>query len=392
MSDIEPIPDPLRLSDAELRAVFGPMTAADLMRTLILSEAHDIRNGAERETRTLRKLWYDLIKPVLSRSGRLNDKTSGGKDVDWDGLLSRYLVEQVRAGAVSYEELRIIDGSRQRRTATGVTRPVLSVQLVGGHYPWVILFTEKDTIWGEVESLATLYGVSAISGGGQPAATCTADIVRQIVESRAFQDYPDEYYPPLTLLSLTDYDPAGYSIAESQAQQIREVSGRYQVRHERIGLTPDQVTPEQREANAYTPKGAGLREWYAETGGVDGLPLGLELDALPLSRLRQMFAEAIEAHVDLEPRRDDLRAALVELIAWETLRPEVERRKRELIALVQRDGLGERIANTEIPDNLFTAAARAGWSTIDPVATSVGGVPLFDCIDEVRDIMREGRQ
>ena len=43
----------------------------------------------------------------------------------------------------------------------------------------MILFTEKDTIWPEVENLASLYGVSAISGGGQPAAACTADVVRQ---------------------------------------------------------------------------------------------------------------------------------------------------------------------------------------------------------------------
>lgn len=383
MSDIEPIPNPLALPDAELRAVFGRMCNADLLRTLVLSEAHDIRAGAERETRTLRGLWYDLVKPILSRSGRLNDKTATGKDVDWDGLLSRYLAEQVRAGATSYEELRIIDGSRQRRPAAGVTRTMADVQLVGAHYPWVILFTEKDTIWSEVESLATLYGVSAISGGGQPAATCTADIVRRILVSKTYSD------EPLILLSLTDYDPAGYIIAEAQASQLREAALYCDVHHERIGLTPDQMTVEQRAANAYTPKGAGLREWYAQTGGVDGQPLGLELDALPLSRLRQIFAEAIEAHVDMTPRRDDLRAALVELLAWEVLRPEVERQLAALVALVQRDGLGERIANAEIPGELFSAAARAGWSTIDPVATTFGGAPLFDCIDEVRSVMAE---
>ena len=61
------------------------------------------------------------------------------------------------------------------------------MQLVGGHYPWLILFTEKDTIWGELESLASLYGVSAISGGGQPSAACTADIVRLILASEAYR-------------------------------------------------------------------------------------------------------------------------------------------------------------------------------------------------------------
>lgn len=379
MSDIEPIANPLALPDAELRAVFGPLCNADLLRTLVLSEAHDIRAGAERETRTLRGLWYALVKPVLSRSGRLNDKTASGHDVDWDGLLSRYLAEQVRAGATSYAELRIIDDSRQRRPAAEAGLAVAEVQLVGAHYPWVILFTEKDTIWRQIESLATLYGVSAISGGGQPAATCTADVVRRIREV-----YDGEV---LILLSLTDYDPAGYIIAEAQATQLREAARGYEVHHERIGLTPDQLTAEECAANAYTPKGAGLREWYAQTGGVDGRPLGLELDALPLSRLRGMFAEAIEAHVDLTPRHDDLRLALVELLAWEVLRPEVEQRLAALVALVQHNGLGERIASTEIPAQLFVGAARAGWSTIDPVATTFGGSPLFDCVADIRAAM-----
>ena len=120
---------------------------------------------------------------------------------------------------------------------------------------------------------------------------------------------------------------------------------------------------------------------------MDGEPLGLELDALPLSRLRAMFAEGIEARVDLGPRYDDLRAALLELTAWETLRPEMERRKEALITRVQSDGIWARVAATEVPGGLFTAAAGAGWRTINPVTTEYGGAPLFDCVDEIRGLM-----
>jgi len=375
--------NPLDMTDAALQALFGDVPDSDLMRTLILTEAHAIRNGAERERRTMRNFWYDHVKPVLSRAGRLGDKTSGGKDVDWPAKLSVYLTELVRAGETSYSELRIVDGSRQRRPAADIVRQVATVRLVGGHYPWVIIFTEKDTIWGELETLASLYGVSAISGGGQPSAACTADIVRAIFESEAY-DGED-----LILLTLTDYDPSGYSIARNQFSQLQEATGdRCQVWHERLGLAPGQLSRAERDAKAYTPKPEGFAAWYAETGGVDGRPLGLELDALPISRLRAMFAEGIERHIDLTPRRADLQEAFLELLAWELLRDRVEARKAWMIAQVKRNGLWARIQQANLPSNLFALAARAGWETIDPTAPFYAdGGYLFDCAAEVRAVM-----
>ena len=43
--------------------------------------------GAEREERTMRNVWYDYIKPILSRSGLLEKRTCNGKETDWDGAL-----------------------------------------------------------------------------------------------------------------------------------------------------------------------------------------------------------------------------------------------------------------------------------------------------------------
>lgn len=377
--------NPLDLTDGDLRARFGAMPDSELMRTLILSEVYALRNGAARETgRTMRNLWYNHVKPVLSRAGRLDDQTKGGKDVNWPAKLSSYLAELVRAGATSYAELRIVDGSRQRRPAAAVVLPMADVQLVGGHYPWLILFTEKDTIWGELETLASLYGVSAISGGGEPSAACTENVVSTILDSAAYAGQD------LLLLTLTDFDPFGYLIAEAQFTQLQEATrGRCGVQHIRLGLTPDQLTRAERDAKAYTPKDEGFAAWYAQTGGVDGRPLGLELDALPLSRLRAMFAEGIERHIDLAPRREDLREAFLELLAWELLRPEVEERKAAMIAQVKRNGLWAHIQQTNLPRELFAVAAAAGWQSIDPMTTEYGGKRLFDCAAEVTAAMAE---
>jgi hypothetical protein len=214
--------------------------------------------------------------------------------------------------------------------------------------------------------------------------------VLEILRSETYE--PGE---PIVLLTLTDYDPAGYTIANAQYQQLQDMAGseldhlRVPVVHERLGLTPDQLTPQERLSSAYEPKDKGLAEWYATTGGVDGEPLGLELDALPLSRLRSMFASAIESRIDLSKREADLRRAFVDLIAWQVLEPAIESMRADMIAAVRSNGLWRRIEAAELPADLFSQAAIAGWHHIDPVATTINKRPLFDCTEEVRAAMRE---
>jgi hypothetical protein len=364
---------PIDMTPGEVRALFGDMADSQVIRTILMAEIEDIRRGAKRERRTMRNVWYDVVKPVLSRAGILNKATSGGKPVDWARKLSKYLTEIVRDGLTTYEELSIIDGSRQRQVAQNVTDPVASVLLVGAHYPWVILFTEKDTVWGEVESLATLYGVSAISGGGQPSNACTENTVRAIIRSKAYQAAQPE---KMVLLCLTDYDPFGYSIADSQFDQVTEAAqgmstrerGRLsQVTVKRLGLYPWQLTAGERQMKAYEPKDVGLEAWLAETGGVDGLPLGLELDALELSRLRQLFAQGIEQHVDMEKRRQDLRDALLDRLAYELLLPEMEQKRRAMRAAVEGSALWRDLLEMPIPEDLFMRCAVSGAECIDPV-------------------------
>lgn len=375
------------MTDDQLRAALGGLENSTLVRSLIWAEVTAIREGADRAPRTQRYgLWYQLVKPALSRAGLLDKPTRNGTAIPWEGLVSKYLAEMVREGRTSYEELHIADGSRQRQVAVAVTETMATVELVGAHFPWVILFTEKDTIWDVVENVATLYGVSAISGGGEPSNVCTDQTVKLILRSDA---YREEKPGSLVVMSLTDFDPFGYCIAQAQFAQVREAaSGVCDVKHTRLGLLPSQLTAEERQANAYKPKEAGLERWFAETGGVDGEPLGLELDALPLSRIRAMFAEGIEAHIDLEKRQADLRNAFVDLTAWELLKPEVTARLEAMRGAVQANGLWQEIQNTQIPGDLLRIVAEMGWDSINPTNMTYGGKPLFQCTDEVKDAMR----
>ncbi len=362
-----------------------------IMRSILIAEVKAVRSGGHRERRTMRSLWYELVKPVLSRAGILNKKTAGGKAVRWDGKLSIYLAELVRAGFTSYEELLIIDGSRQRQPAHNINIPVANVQMVGAHFPWVILFTEKDTIWQELQGLADLYGVSAISGSGQPALACTENTIRAIVRSESFQE---ELPESIILLALTDYDPAGFDIFEAQREQIIDTAGAMDddelgnlriIDDIRIGINPNQLDTTEREANSYEPKDQGLDDWFRLTGGVDGKRLGLELDALPLSQLRRMFAEAIEQRVDIEKRRRDLREFYIDIMACNLLLPDFEKKRKAMIEAVRSNGCWEKIQATHIPDDLFTRTAIEGDDMIAPVQN----LALFtEYHEQVKNTMR----
>ena len=251
------------------------------MRSLLLWEIDRVRDASARgvtvEVRTLRGLWYELIKPALARLGRL-------EECNWAAKLSDYLVELVERGHTSYEELRIIDGSRLRHGPGERIAVLDSVPVVRVHHPHIILFTEKDTIYGVLDGLSTMYGISVVSGSGQPSYAASENLLREIVEHPNF--VPGSQ---IQLLALTDFDPAGYFIAQAQWRQLckvaevfapaRKVNG---VAFTRLGLKPDQLTAEELAKNAYPPSDKGLELWMLQTGGIDGEPLGLELDAHPL--------------------------------------------------------------------------------------------------------------
>ena len=350
----------------------GGLEDTVIIRSIIMAEIEAVRAGYPRNIRTLRGFWYEIVKPIISRLGILNKKTANGKPIDWAKNLSERLGELVKGNNTSYEELKIIDGSRQRFKARNIPARLVDVGMVGGHYPWVILFIEKDTIWPIVEDLANLYGVSAISGGGQPALSCSENITREIIRSEA---YKAEQPTKIIILALTDYDPAGLNIARAQFNQITQAANNMpagergalkEILNIRLGLVPAQLTAEELEANAYDPKDKGLEKWLKETGGINGQPLGLELDSLSIPRLRAMFAEAIEQHIDISKRHQDIKSAFIDLIACNMLLPDFEKCRTEMIQAAEKSGAVRALYDVQVPKNLFLEAAKEGAAWISP--------------------------
>ena len=370
---------PTDMTADELNAELGDANDAMIIRSLIYAEVSAMRDGRQYdEPRTMRGgIWYDLLKPALSKMGILYKETKESKPekpklVDWPQMMSQQLVAMVEGGITTYSELQIVDASRLRSLAHTVANGVVTSQITGDHYPNVIAFIEKDSTYALLSDVASLYGVSCYSGGGQSSAAAVENLVMRIIENGDCN--------LITLISLTDYDPAGYSIAESFEKHVRWALRGYHipVRHHRIGLEPNQLDDDIVEVKKYRLKITGKErikvfKWYSQTGGIDRKLFGLELDAIPNPQIRAMFATGIENAVDITKREQDLRTATLDGLVCRLLLPDFEKKRQALIKQAHDNGLVEYLDGVDIPEDLFRRAARQGLNAIDPLVNN-----LFD--------------
>lgn len=265
---------------AVIRKKNGEYKKSELMRSLIMNEKEF---GTCTYDRTLRSLWYSFIKPTLDRLGQLTDNDE--KTIDgWDSNLSRYLSELVKDGKLTYADLHILDESRSRDV-----KPYYSFSPCRN----IVIAVEKDTVYKFVQDIGNLLGCSCYSGKGFSSLGAMESLIRDV---RNHSDKPPDV---IRILILSDYDPAGLEIAgtiEDQARiMVKALGMECDVICERIGIVPDQLTEEELKNNWYSPKG-DMEKWLKETGGINGQPKGLELDALSPDRIREIFAKSKKPH------------------------------------------------------------------------------------------------
>lgn len=131
------------------------------------------------------------------------------------------------------------------------------------------------------------------------------------------------------ILTMTDYDPAGYYIAEALETQVNDILSSMDMSHigveiVRVGITPDQLSEDLVEANKYTPKPANIEKWFERTGGIDGEPKGLELDALEPRQIREIFVETIEQYIDVEQYKDFIKKSYIKKKALAAMAEKVQ--------------------------------------------------------------------
>ncbi|WP_161823287.1 hypothetical protein [Sporotomaculum syntrophicum] len=290
------------------------------MRSIIMNEK---QFSPVNYDRTLRGMWYSVVKPTLDKLGLLTEKDNTEEALTrWDAELSRYTADLVRRGLLTYKDLHIVDQSRQRSNPSNsysiVDLKTYGYQVGVSAYPNIIISTEKDTVYSIIKNLANLFGCSCISGKGQNSLGAMEDLLRNMGSN-----YDDIY-----ILTLTDYDPSGYYIADTfknQVEDLKSALGITAVVHiERIGITPDQLTTVEVEQNKYTPKPTNLDKWLNVTGGINGEPKGLELDALAPDRIRQIFVTSIRKYIDPDVYKKIIKSSYIRRVALEALGPSLD--------------------------------------------------------------------
>jgi hypothetical protein len=282
------------MSAAELRVYFAGCPKEVVLRSLILNELQRLQTGGGTPpARTLRGLWYQVLRPVLVRLEH-DEAAVDPEAVDLlltaelDALLEMddIVLDGVAEVRVGYRALGIVDGSRHRVVAGG--GPGTTGR------PEIVLFIEKPSLWPVVETLARDLGVSALSGGGLPGYAAVEEVVHGIVQNHGTGA------PGVVILAATDYDPEGWSALEvllHQASILASRAGLGAVEARRVAVDPKQISDLEGVtyplAESLDTRSRVVR-WMQSTGGVDGRFVGIELDALPPDRLRQLFVAAID--------------------------------------------------------------------------------------------------
>lgn len=305
-------------------------TSSFMMRTLIMNE---LEYCDRHETRTLRGVWYSAIKPTLDKLGLL-DESDNDEDTlkRWDATLSNYVCDLLRKGLLTFEDLGIRDISRQksnpRESHYSVDSKVYGYKGNITPYPNILIATEKDTVYSVISKIAQLYGCSSISCKGQNSLGAMESIVKGMYDVAGYID-------TIYIITMTDYDPAGYYIAEALEKQVRDIAnsiGRYpEIETHRIGITPEQLSKEEVLRNMYSPKKANIDKWMSRTGGIDGMEKGLELDALSTREIREIFVDNIKSFIDEELYKDFIKKSYVKLKVLESIKNKVEEVSKKVI-------------------------------------------------------------
>lgn len=304
----------------EIKEKLGNLKKSELMRSIILNEKQYCTCTYERSQRNF---WYSVVKPTLDKLGKLtvDDDTEEGL-TGWDKTLSKYLTELVKEGKLTYKDIMICDESRDYNVPD---------RYCFSPYRNIIVACEKNTIFQFVNDISVLLGCSCISSKGICGFGAMETLLRKI------RDNSENNINELVFLIMSDYDPTGYTIANTFTAQAeimaKQLGMNVKIISKRIGITPDQLSEDEVKNNMYTPKKKGLDTWMKETGGINGLEKGLELDALTPERIREIFADELQNYIDNGSYIEDCKSSYL----WGSIRNEVDKYIDTIVSQVYRE-------------------------------------------------------
>lgn len=278
------------------------LPATSALRLVCMYELDRMRNDSSYansvEVRTLRNLWYEVVKPFLNRI----EKTEHILQAKWSRkrsqVLSAVLSEMVLSGMCRYKDFNIEDRSRPKR------RPGSWNKLQVGRFDEVILFIEKDSQFPRIETLADLLGFTVECGKGQQATAAIEGLI----------DSLDDDVSYLVFL-ITDYDYYGHLIGKSMSERVETLG--IDATFVRVGVDLEQVPYERQEtAKFLLPMASDAERDWALRYAIEGR-YGLEIEALTARELRKAIADAVYEHCDHVALYDYLMEKALEGLAGE---------------------------------------------------------------------------
>lgn len=327
----------------EIQEKLGGLKKSELMRSIILNEKQYCTCTYERSQRNF---WYSVVKPTLDKLGELTAKDDTEEGLTgWDKILSKYLTELVKEGKLTYRDIMICDESRNYSVPDRYSF---------SPYRNIVVCCEKDTIFQVVKDISLLLGCSCISSKGICGFGAMETLLRKI------RDNSENKVSELIFLIMSDYDPTGYTIAntfKAQAEiMAKQLGMNVRIVSKRIGIVPDQLSEDEVKNNMYSPKKKGLKTWMEETGGIHGLEKGLELDALMPERIREIFAGELQNYIDNGSYIEDCKSSYL----WSAIRNEIDKYIDTIVSQVYKE-LEDKVS-TEEPDMM--KYVREGMITI----------------------------
>lgn len=250
-----------------------------LIAHLVWQRFRYIQQGIERSwERRYRDFWYEVVVPALSRCGFLGTYRQPMEHNPYCRLLYEimdYMVED--CGFFTFTEF-------------GFDEPRPEMRRVGAERPNILLVVEKESLHDYGLRLADEFGVSLRLLGSQPPLSGTEHFARDLAAAVS---------GPIRVIAYVDYDPGGWIVGKAMVKQLR-FFGLSQVQPVEYLIRGDAFTPEEKRRHARPCAMSNKIQvtktvrWVAESGGVDGQPLGIHADHVrPFERVRELFLQLL---------------------------------------------------------------------------------------------------
>jgi hypothetical protein len=216
----------------------------------------------------LRAYWYTHIKPTLARV-----KLLSGYD-HYQTMLAVFVEMVSKYRLFRYADFGFDDENWENRR-------------IANKMFHVILFSEKVGWFRTLKEFYEEYGMTILALGGMPSLLSSEYLVQHLSEVTTLKQ---KFY----LISSVDYDPAGWVIANAFAEQLgnRGIQD-YELIH---AISLESFTPEEIKLSMFpipSKYSAKVKKWLNATGGIGGKAFGLEADALPRSRYKEVVRKIL---------------------------------------------------------------------------------------------------